>query len=354
MRQLVTLETVADVRPIPDADAIEAISIRGWVVVAKLGEFKVGDRCVYFEIDSALPLTDERFAFLGTRGTNTTVTGSKVHVLKTARLRGVYSQGLAMPFSLFPELDLAPQPTGQGNTDDQQVTPTADGTSLGLAAQLGIEKWEPPVPASLGGDVLGPFPTGLARKTDAERIQNLVEAFPKLTSRSWIATEKIDGTSVTYLNDGGTFRVCGRNWELADGPSVYWEMSRSLKLSERMESGFVLQGEIYGEGVQGNPLKVRGRHLAVFGLFKDRTPVPMTEWPDWIRELATPRLAIDLASFESVNDLVTGVDGLKSSISPERLAEGVVFHSANGEELPELDYRGCFKVISNKYLLKHQ
>jgi RNA ligase (TIGR02306 family) len=104
MRKLVTLETVVEVRPIPDADAIEAIVVRGWVVVAKRGEFRVGDRCVYFEIDSALPLSDERFAFLGARGTNTTVTGTKMHVLKTARLRGVYSQGLALPTALFPEL----------------------------------------------------------------------------------------------------------------------------------------------------------------------------------------------------------------------------------------------------------
>jgi hypothetical protein len=68
MRKLVTLETVTEVRPIPDADAIEAIVIRGWVVVAKRREFQAGDRCVYFEIDSALPLSDERFAFLGADG----------------------------------------------------------------------------------------------------------------------------------------------------------------------------------------------------------------------------------------------------------------------------------------------
>ncbi len=50
MRKLVTLETVVEVRPIPDADAIEAVVIRGWVVVAKRGEFQVGDCCVYFRL----------------------------------------------------------------------------------------------------------------------------------------------------------------------------------------------------------------------------------------------------------------------------------------------------------------
>jgi RNA ligase (TIGR02306 family) len=350
MRKLVTLETVVEVRPIPDADAIEAIVIRGWVVVAKRGEFQVGDRCVYFEIDSALPLSDERFAFLGARGTNTTLSGTKVHVLKTARLRGVYSQGLALPTALFPELANALN----NDSISPQIEPSESEEATDFAALLGVEKWEPPLPANMGGDAIGAFPTSLARKTDAERIQNLTEAFAKLRTYSWIATEKIDGTSVTYLNDQGTLRVCGRNWELADGPNVYWEMANSLKLRERMEPGWVIQGEIYGEGVQANPLKVRGRHLVVFGMFNNRVPVPLAQWPSWVQELAPPTLDLALATFESVDQLVAAIDGLKSTKSPERLAEGIVFHTANGEELPELDFRGCFKVISNKYLLKQK
>jgi hypothetical protein len=86
-----------------------------------------------------------------------------------------------------------------------------------LAALLGVEKWEPPLPANMGGAAIGAFPASLARKTEAERIQNLTEVFAKLRTCTWVATEKIDGTSVTYINDQGTLRVCGRNWELAEG-----------------------------------------------------------------------------------------------------------------------------------------
>ncbi len=182
MRTLVSIETVAAVRSIPDADAIEAITIRGWTVVAKKGEFAAGDPCVYIEIDAALPLDDPRFAFLAPRGTKTTVEGRLVHVLKTARLRGVFSQGLALPLRAFPDVSGAP--------------PDAD-----LAALLTIEKWEPPVHASLGGDIVGAFPTSLARKTDAERVQNLVDVYPALRERTWVATEKSTGrqspTSIT-------------------------------------------------------------------------------------------------------------------------------------------------------------
>ncbi len=68
-RQLVTVETIASLRPILDADAIEAATVRGWTVVVKNGQFTVGDPVVYIEVDVALPIDDERFAFLAARGT---------------------------------------------------------------------------------------------------------------------------------------------------------------------------------------------------------------------------------------------------------------------------------------------
>ena len=40
-RQLVTIETVTDVRAIPGADAIEVVTVRGWQVVTKIGELGV-------------------------------------------------------------------------------------------------------------------------------------------------------------------------------------------------------------------------------------------------------------------------------------------------------------------------
>jgi hypothetical protein len=46
------------------------------------------------------------------------------------------------------------------------------------------------------------------------------------------------------------------------------------------------------------------------------------------------------------------VDGIKSIIAPERLAEGVVWHRSSGEPADVLGGRTTFKAISNRYLLK--
>lgn len=78
------------------ADNIELIGVLGWVCIAKKGEFQVGDLAVYIEIDSKCPDNDERFAFLAAKH-------YKIKTMKLGKFK-VFSQGLAMPVSLFPEL----------------------------------------------------------------------------------------------------------------------------------------------------------------------------------------------------------------------------------------------------------
>jgi len=49
MRNLATIQEISEVKPIEDADNIELVQIKGWQCVAKKGEFRKGDLCVYCE-----------------------------------------------------------------------------------------------------------------------------------------------------------------------------------------------------------------------------------------------------------------------------------------------------------------
>lgn len=49
-RKLATIQTIKDIQPIPDADAIEVAKVMGWEVVIKKDEYKVGDKVVYFDV----------------------------------------------------------------------------------------------------------------------------------------------------------------------------------------------------------------------------------------------------------------------------------------------------------------
>ena len=63
-RKLATIRKIKEIRPIEGADAIELAVVDGWnVVVAKNVGHKVGDKVVYCEIDSFLPIREE-FEFL--------------------------------------------------------------------------------------------------------------------------------------------------------------------------------------------------------------------------------------------------------------------------------------------------
>src|SRR5438876_1094061 len=93
-RKLASIRKISEVLPIEGADNIELVKVDGWQCVTKKGEFKPGDLCIYFEIDSFLPIRSE-FEFL--RKSSYKKMGDKEGFrLKTIKLRGHLSQGLVL------------------------------------------------------------------------------------------------------------------------------------------------------------------------------------------------------------------------------------------------------------------
>ena len=321
-RQLVTLETISEINEHTNADALELAKVRGWQIVVKKGEFQPGDEVLYFEYDSFLPISDPRFAFLEPRGVRV-LDGVTGHVLGTARFRGEWSQGLVKPVSEFPE---------------------------GIPE---IAKWEKPIPAEIEGQVEGHFLFDFAPKTDAERVENLGRVWPEIQSHKWIATEKVDGTSTTVVNDGGTIRICSRNYEISR-PSARFDLADKLNLAEILPVDHTLQGEYYGENIQSNPLKIKGTDFKAFNLYKktEKGPVcvPFSEWPAALVPLQVPVLPLTLP--QTIDEAVEQADGLMSQIAPQRRAEGIVWQGPKGFGF--LGNRPGFKAISRTYLAKQK
>ena len=94
-RSLAHIEQIAWIKPIEGADNIELVGILGWVCIAKKGEFKEGSWCCYFEIDSKLP-EKEWSEFMRSKH-------FKVKTMKLGKFK-CYSQGLALPIDIIPEL----------------------------------------------------------------------------------------------------------------------------------------------------------------------------------------------------------------------------------------------------------
>lgn len=251
MRKLATIREIKELLPIDGADRIELAIVDSWKVVVAKG-LNVGDKIVYCEIDSFLPIKPE-FEFLRKSCYRKMSDGKEGFRLKTIRLRGQISQGLCIPLKELPQIL------------DKQI-------GEDVSEELGIVKYEPPIPANLSGVCKGNFPSFL-KKTDEERIQNLSNEYKEyqLNSSQFYATEKLDGSSATFYLKDGEFGVCSRNLELKEGANnSFWKVAKSLNIEEKLKQlpfNACLQGELIGERIQGNPYKIKGQDVRFFNLF---------------------------------------------------------------------------------------
>jgi RNA ligase (TIGR02306 family) len=344
-RKLASIRTISNILPIEGADAIELSIVDGWkVVVAKNVGHQIGNKVVYCEIDSFLPIEPE-FEFL--RKTSFKKMGDiEGFRLKTIKLRGQLSQGLIIP--LQDAIDVMKRRNGEVYHEMLQ-----DGQDV--SQHLGIIKYEPPIPAELAGKVKGLFPSFIF-KTDEERIQNLAAEYEeyKNSGQTFYVTEKLDGSSATYYINNDEFGVCSRNLELLETEgNTFWKVARELELEKKMREfggNFSMQGELIGEGIQGNPYKIKGQTVRFFNVLDIDSAeyLPLDQFKFMVNHLGLETVPILDESFqlpESIDEVLKYADG-KSVLNDQFDREGVVIRS--------FDRTISFKAISNQFLLKEK
>lgn len=336
MRKLVSVQKIKALDAIEGADAIERASVLGWQLVVKKGEYKVGDLVVYCEIDSLLPDKPE-FEFLKPRGMR----------IRTIRLRGQISQGICFALSILPK--------------DFEIYEDADCTEA-----LGVIKYEPPIPACLSGIVKGKFPSFIP-KTDETRVQVLQKVLDKYKGEKCYVTEKLDGSSATYYIKDGAFGVCSRNLELLeDTENSFWKVARQLDIENKLralDKNIAIQGELIGEGIQDNKLKLRGQTVKFFNAF-DIDQFEYLNYADFIalfEEIDLPIVPIvDLDyALENDIDVIIKKATIKSLLLKDVWAEGIVIRPYR-EKIDLLlsnenfnNGRVTFKAINPEFLLKY-
>lgn len=383
-RALAYIVTVDEIRPIPNYDRVEHARTNGWWCVTRLNELKVGDKAVYFEVDSKVPSDDERFAFLE----------PKHYKIKTQKMCKVFSQGLLMPISLFPELK--DKEVGTDVTDILRVKysvvedntrkskngdPNAKYKSMAQRHPKIFKKpiirklmkhkiWRKILFAIFGKKKDKPlkFPTHFpfVHKTDEERCENLPWVLGY--ERPLTVTEKLDGTSSTYILERKgkkkfEFYVLSRNvrqktidqkcWH---DKNIYWEMALKYNIEQHLKDYLIanpelkyvcVQGESVGS-VQGNPLKLKEDDLYIFNFIRsDVGRLSSIEGKEIIESWGmkfVPILDTDYFVPEDM-EMFKEYATAKSVVNPDVLREGVVLRD------PTNDF--SFKNVSREYLLKH-
>jgi tRNA-binding EMAP/Myf-like protein len=325
-RKLATIRRIAKIEPIPGADKIVKATIDGWELVTQKDNYQVGDLCVYFEIDSFLPVRPE-FEFLRKACFKSTKNLGDGFRIKTIKLRGQVSQGLSLPLSEFFQKNEDGDWYAEMRTDGVTAfTPFKLEEGTDVTDYFGVQKYEKPVPANLAGTVKGNFPSFL-HKTDQERIQNcyrsienwinfdkpevieitdpdtinnleagidVVDGDQVITAfksgdmwfeRKYVeydkdtidrrsifeATIKLDGSSMTVYHKDATYGVCSRNLDLKrDIENVFWKTALEGRIIEALVSigrNVAVQGELMGPGVQGNREGFGSHRFFVFDIF---------------------------------------------------------------------------------------
>ena len=415
-RELCYLCKIDKIEPIVGSDNCECAEVGGWRVMVHKGEFKEGDPAIYFEIDSLLDSTNPAFAFMD----------KKHYKVKTQRYtfggKGLFiSQGLLMSPKDFgwagyrSTKDLNPKTTDVDSVavkDDKGKVHYENDESRFLTKQLNITYavasdnkrkaasadkyklmamrhpklgkkwwWRKLYKSNFGKKVLFVFfgrrsdkksewPSWV-RKTDEERVECCLEVLQDKSS--WIATEKLDGSSTSatvYRRKFGKwdYYICSRNvvFNKSNKPcfydtNIYVMMSEKYHFKEALIDickkynlkWATLQGETFGGSnplIQKNTYDMKECDFRGFNLvFSDRGRLNSVDSAKIMKEYGikwVPILNENYILPDTLDELRAYVHS-KPSVINGKIKEGIVFRSKDGTR--------SFKCVDPEYLLKfHQ
>ena len=289
-RQLASFRVLGGVIPHPNADNLEIALVDGWKCIVKKGDFKEGDRVIYFEIDSLLPITPQfeflrKYAYVNKSWMPKELGVSEGFRIKTIKLRGEVSQGLVVPVPKDLELVV---------------------DSYDLTEHFKVLKYEVPLSKEFASHFApgsgGKFPSFFP-KTGETRIQNKFSAVQENKNRMFEVTRKYHGMSMSFyakLADDLTFfertkltlanwfgfsmkpiyryGVCSHNVELklncigntfvdfANNSGIMQMLANYVESNPGLPE-IALQGEICGPGIQDNHHGLDEITVYVFNIF---------------------------------------------------------------------------------------
>lgn len=338
MPALASIQRISNITPIVGADRILLAKVLGFQSVIKKDEHKEGDLIVFIMPDTVMK-EDGRWEWLAKNNWR----------VKCIKLKGCYSQGIILPLSTFPEID----PNNAADGDD-------------VSSIVGLAKYEKPMPKDLNAK--GHLPSFI-KKTDEPNLLGLPHWIEQFRNKEVIATLKCNGSSGSFFLNKGEFGVCSRNLELKEGNNAFWNVARKHSIEAKLRSfaamlklgnkdltelpNVAVQGEVYGEGLNGNDLGIKGVDLALFNLINvDARAYCHDSWlTAFCEDYRVPKVKtvwkgifdFTLEQLQEMADNLTYDNGTP--------AEGLVIRPVLEELTPEGE-RLSAKIISRKFLAK--
>lgn len=353
----------------PNADALELCRIGDYRAVVRKGDFTSGDMVAYIPEGAVLP--QELIKEMQLEGK---LAGSEKNRVKAVKLRGSLSQGLVYP---------ARRGWLQG---------------MDVAADLGVWKYEPPIPAGFEGELQN-VGGNRTLKYDIENFKKFPDLFA--LGEQVVMTEKLHGTFAMFAVMGKGSLLPGpfaRTADLqpdednsyeesrlivaskgvgakglafkiaaeANRNNIYVRTARSLDLVPAVEEVFGLEesvfilGEIFGANVQDLSYGLKNPEFRIFdiyvGTFGAGRFLNDNELDQKCLELDIPRVPVLYRGPFSKQMLEIHTTGTENIGEGKHMREGVVVRpcverEAGVGELPCYD-RLQLKSVSEDYLLR--
>ena len=158
-----------------------------------------------------------------------------------------------------------------------------------------------------------------------------------------------------YLDLEGDFHVCSRNLDLKrDENNSFWKAAIQNDVENRMVAanlhGFAIQGELVGEGIQGNQYKIRGQKFYVFDIYDTKAGAYLNSEQriKLCQQLGlghVPLVGVKAITAEDIAGILQEAEGKSLLNGSER--EGLVWKCISDPSI-------SFKTISNRWLLKNK
>jgi RNA ligase (TIGR02306 family) len=333
--KLASIERITNIRPHLNADSLEIAEVLGWQVVVKKGIHTENDKIVFITIDSIVPKCQWSEFLVDPK------TPEKKLRIKNIKLRGEYSSGLVISLEEFPDSFL------EKNIGED------------LTECLGVIKYIKELPANLAGENIGEFPSHLISKTDEDNgLNNLNLVENVLKKEKYITiTQKLDGSSITIVvNDGKITEVCSRNLSKKDTEnSIFWKAARKLNLPLNWTG--IIQGELCGNGIQKNPLRLEQIEIFVFQIKTNHAYLNYEEMVDFCKNYLncnTVPLVVKLEVSSSVELWGNPLQKLQELADSQKyisgeIGEGIVVRPSSYPRSFESRRPLGFKLINRNY-----
>ena len=255
----ITVEEIKQVGPIEGADRIEVASLAGmdYQFVIGKGQFKPGDKVLYFPVDSLVPVDVAR-----KMGLDGKLSGKNKDRVKTIKLRGQVSQGIVAGLSLVPT-DVIEKGSGE------------------ITGYLGVKRYDPPEVPCHNATLKG-LPDGVP-VYDIESADRYVEIASRLMDQPVMVSEKVEGTNFSvFVTGGGEVMVNQHNYTIIpkDGMEhTFWKVAREQGLIDFAKSvsafkggkdDVVVYGEMLGPGIQKNIYGLPKHKVLLFDVMVNR------------------------------------------------------------------------------------